>query len=102
MRLRLNHSSTPARIYGLDNYDEFEHHGFLKLRINYEGETKEFIIGYTKPYTNKALNVFANLINLNQNGDPGDKLEFNEWQKSVTRNKNLIVDIFDFQYSLLD
>lgn len=35
MRLRLNHSSTPARIYGLDNYDEFKHHGFLKLRINY-------------------------------------------------------------------
>lgn len=44
MRLRLNHSSTPARVYGLDNYDKFEHHGFLQLRINYEGEIKEFII----------------------------------------------------------
>ncbi|GAA4149414.1 hypothetical protein GCM10022217_01270 [Chryseobacterium ginsenosidimutans] len=102
MRLRLCYSSTPARIYGLDTYDNFEHYGFLKLKINYEGEIKEFSIGYTKPFQNKELNIFANLINLNQNGDSGDKLKFNEWQKSITGNKTVVIDIFDFKFTILD
>jgi hypothetical protein len=49
-RLRLRHSSTPARLYEMDNWAEFSRNGEVRLRFTYNGSRFDFTIGYTKPY----------------------------------------------------
>lgn len=100
-RLRLKHSSTPARIYGLENYSDFGYHGILKITIQFKGNSKIFTIGYTKPYINKNDSVFANLINLNQYGDKTAKDIFNEWQNGITKSGQLTIDIYDFEFEII-
>jgi phosphoribosyl-dephospho-CoA transferase len=100
-RLRLKHSSTPARIYGLEDYSEFGYHGMIKINIVFKGKNESFITGYTKPYNNKIEGVFANLVNINQYGDKNLKKIFNEWQDKITINGTLEIDIFDFEFQII-
>ncbi|MDF0692690.1 hypothetical protein [Aquirufa ecclesiirivi] len=100
-RLRLKHSSTPARLYDLDNWNQFGHHGYLNLQFIYNGQPKNFTIGYTKPYNDIENGIFAKLINLNQFGTKGEKLAFNEWQNYITQNGIVEIDIWEFQYDII-
>lgn len=101
-RLRLIHSSTPARLYDIDNWDEFGYHGYLNLQFFYDGQMKQFTIGYTKPYKDRANQIFAKVINLNQFGTQEEKLHFNEWQGQVTHNGMIEIDIWEFQFQVLN
>jgi hypothetical protein len=101
-RLRLIHSSTPARLYDLDNWHEFGHHGYLILQFVYNGQPKRFTLGYTKPFKDIENQIFANVINLNQFGSKEEKLEFNEWQSHITHNGMIDIDIHEFQYQVLN
>jgi hypothetical protein len=101
-RLRLNHSSTPARLYDLENWNEFGHHGYLNIQFVYNGQQKNYTIGYTKPFKDIENQIFANVINLNQFGSREEKLEFNEWQSQITHNGMIEIDIHEFQYQVLN
>ena len=101
-RLRLRHSSTPARFYGIDNWDEFGYHGYLNLKFIYNGQPKSFRIGYTKPYTDIKNQIFANVINLNQFGTKNEKLVFNQWQGQISKNGTIEIDIMEFQYEVIN
>ncbi len=101
-RLRLIHSSTPARLYNLDNWHEFGHHGYLILQFVYNGQPKYFKLGYTKPFKDIENQIYANVINLNQFGDKEEKLEFNEWQSRITHNGMIEIDIQEFQYQVFN
>ena len=96
-RLRLYHSSTPARIYEIINWDEFGYHGEVRIWFTFNGELKDFTIGYTKPYKNKQEGVFANVINLNQFGPANNKIAFKEWQDPITMNGTIEIDILNFK-----
>ena len=100
-RLRLIHSSTPARLYDLENWNEFGHHGYLNLQFVYNGQPKHFTLGYTKPFKDIENQIFANVINLNQFGSKDEKLEFNEWQGHNTHNGMIEIDIHEFQYQVI-
>jgi hypothetical protein len=101
-RLRLNHSSTPARLYDLENWNEFGHHGYLNIQFVYNGQQKNYTIGYTKPFKDIENQIFANVINLNQFGSREEKIEFNEWQSQITHNGIVEIDIFEFQYEVIN
>lgn len=100
-RLRLYHSTTPARIYEIINWDEFDYHGEVRIRFTYNGEFKDFTLGYTKPYLNVQEGIFANVINLNQYGPANDKTAFKEWQDPITMNGTIEIDILDFKYNVI-
>jgi S-adenosylmethionine hydrolase len=100
-RLRLYHSSTPARIYEIKKWNEFEHHGEVRIWFTFNGEFKDFRIGYTKPYLKEKEGVFANVINLNQFGSKVSKIEFKEWQRPITNNGTIEIDIYDFRYEVI-
>lgn len=101
-RLRLIHSSTPARLYDLENWNEFGYHGYLIIRFLHNGQQKNFTIGYTKPYKDIENQIFANVINLNQFGTKEEKLAFNEWQGQITHNGMIEIDIWEFQYEVIN
>jgi hypothetical protein len=103
-RLRLRYSSTPARLYDMDNWNEFSRNGEVRLRFIYNGNRLDFTIGYTKPYKNKEARVFANVINLNQNRQASLERQrvFQEWQNRVTYNGTIQVDIIVFTYEVLN
>ena len=101
-RLRLIHSSTPARLYDLENWNEFGHHGYLNLQFVYNGQQMRYTIGYTKPYKDIENHIFANVINLNQYGSRQEKQAFNEWQSQITHNGMVEIDIFEFQYEVIN
>lgn len=61
-RLRLRHSSTPARLYDVNNWGDFERNGEVRLVFVYNGVQKDFTKGYTRPYKDIAAGVFANVI----------------------------------------
>jgi hypothetical protein len=102
-RLRLKHSSTPARLYGINNWDDFLRNGEVRLEFTHNGIHKDFTIGYTKPYKDKAAGVFANVINLNQNRNTCriQRSAFQEWQNIVSNNGTISVDIENLTYSVL-
>lgn len=75
----------------------------LHYPLHIEEDLRFFTIGYTKPFKSKAAEVYANVINLNQNPDtsPELKIFFQDWQNRITRNGELIIDIFDFNYEVI-
>ncbi len=103
-RLRLRHSSTPARLYEMDNWAEFSRNGEVRLRFTYNGNRFDFTIGYTKPFKNIEAGLFANVINLNQNRQtaPERKIAFQDWQNRITNYGTIEVDIVNFTYEVLD
>lgn len=103
-RLRLRHSSTPARLYDMDNWNEFSRNGEVRLRFTYNGNRLDFTIGYTKPYKNKENEEFANVINLNQNRQTSRerKRVFQDWQNIITHNGTIQIDIVDFRYEVIN
>lgn len=100
-RLRLYHSSTPARIYEIEDWSEFEHYGEVRIWFTFNGQLKDFRIGYTKPYLNEKEGIFAKVINLNQFGSKESKIEFKEWQRPITMNGTIEIDIYDFRYEVI-
>jgi hypothetical protein len=102
-RLRLRHSSTPARLYDVNNWGDFERNGEVTLVFMYNGIQKDFRIGYTRPYKDIAAGVFANVINLNQNRNTCRirQSNFQEWQNLVTHNGTMAVDIINFTYTII-
>jgi len=103
-RLRLRHSSTLARLYDMDNWDEFSRSGEVRLRFTFNARRFDFTIGYTKPYKNIDAGLFANVINLNQNRQTSRERQvaFQEWQNRITHKGTIEVDILDFTYEVLD
>ena len=63
---RIN-SFVPSRIVQTD-LTNFGRSGKVQITFNYEGNHYKFIVPFTRPYLNKANEIFANLINLNQHG----------------------------------
>lgn len=102
-RLRLRHSSTPARLYGMSNWNEFSRSGEIRLKFSYCGHRMDFTIGYTKPYKNKEDGIFANILNLNQNRQTssGRKRDFREWQNRITQMGTVEIDIINFTYEII-
>ena len=65
-------------------------------------QQKKITNRFNKPFKDIENHIFANVINLNQYGSRQEKLAFNEWQSQITHNGMVEIDIFEFQYEVLN
>jgi hypothetical protein len=75
---------TPSRILKTDLSD-IGRNGSVKISFEYQNQRYEFVVPFTRPYTNKEEGKFANLINLNQQGEENNT-EFAEFIERITNN----------------
>ncbi len=80
---RIN-SFVPSRIVQTD-LTNFGRSGKVQITFNYEGNYYKFIVPFTRPYLNKANEVFANLINLNQHRNSNNQ-EFQDFIIKITHD----------------
>jgi hypothetical protein len=81
---RIN-SFVPSRIVETDLADFETQHGFVNIKFTYDGKIYEFKVPYTRPYTNKEIGKFANLLNLNQRRGLNNE-EFKAFTERITDN----------------
>jgi hypothetical protein len=84
---------TPSRILKTDLSD-IGRNGRVKISFEYQNRTHEFIVPFTRPYTNQEEGKFANLINLNQQREENNT-EFSEFIERITNyySKNPAIEI---------
>jgi hypothetical protein len=77
-------SKVPSRIVKTDlkNYGRT---GTLKIKFSFKQINYDFEVPFTRPYTNKAQGIFANLLNLNQQRGLNNQA-FEEFISSITHN----------------
>jgi hypothetical protein len=78
---------TPSRIVETD-FSKVDRNGKVKISFEYENRPYEFVVPYTRPYTNKEEGKFANLINLNQQGEDNNTA-FAEFIERITNNYSI-------------
>jgi len=95
LKFQARNSMIPTRLKSID-ISKFDHTGFVEVKFQHEGQTKNFKVPFKRPYSKKPK--LSSTVNLNGGADRN--LEFTEWERRITDDCKNEVNI-ECNYTIL-